>query len=656
MPTSFGTATVNGGGTIGVLDPNTNIVYGQPLGVSHLALVPATIDPTGGDEVTADIQAFIDLQPDGSRIRFQPGGRYWCDLTLTLAGRKRLLIDLNGSTVFSKSKLPLIYHYTNMGITAPGDTGPYTIPGWDPAAQAIYVDPASSQNLSSRNNDQVGDDTNVAPGQDNVPILTFCRSPIKSTGYRLAQILSKANIACTPGTGLAILFLGPNSALARFSLITDGAGNRCQNIKIGNGTLAGTNTTGIYDTTVEGQHGITALGVNGLELGPNLLIRNVWGDGVNATVDNPAGSGTHLGVAPGGNACRNVYFHDVEIHHNGRQGITATGILNGLIERCYLHDNPRSGLDTEIPTNSCVINLTVRWNTIRPHFSWVNPAAYPVGSNIYFENLTLDGNITSGLNFNANNTLAAPAPKLRWKNFTVINNTDDSTSPYNNPGHYDLQFLNVDVVTVTGNSAVLQGGSPVMFFVHHASCTQVAVHDDTITGSTPWVTGHAYAFGNTVYDGISMCWWCTQAHTSSPTTRPPTGSNFDPFWNRVEVSGTVLPVGFADVEGGGQVAATGQVSTGRSGSASVLGGGEVDAVGHSVAHGFAIVQGGGFVVAVGQQKSVANVRGGGMVTATGTIGNAEQDTGEWLTGDVALRGPGWNEGPWNETPWNGFDA
>jgi hypothetical protein len=760
------TATLQSGSAIGEFDQATGLTYGAPLVFTNDVVVPTSVDPTGVDETTDELQAFIDATPDGSRITFQPGGTYYCDFTVNLVGRKNLLIDLNGSTITSKRKLPLIYHYTNMGITAPGDTGPYTVPGWTPKTtvavasdgvtlptatinvasttgfassgsiavatgggaftiithrgvtgtsftsctggvgilatgqavtntnQAIYVDPTSTQNLGAQNNAGVGDDTNINPDQDDIPPLTFLRNPVRSAvvtatgatkGYAIGQIASKTFAPCTPATGIPVIFLGPNGALARFSLVTDANGVRCQNIKIRNGTLAGTNDglhpppgqtghlpAGSYDQQVEGQHGIDAKGVDGLELGPNLLIQYVWGDGVNTTVDSPAGSGTHLDPrptgTPGGNACRNVYMHDVEIHHNGRQGVTATGDINFLMERCNLHDNPRSGIDTEIPTNSCVLNMTIRWNGIFPSFSWVNPASYPVGSNVYFENLTLDSNITHGLALNANNTLSNGT--LRWKNFTIINNDASSASaPFGRSVPNNVtQFINCDNLTVTGNTQKMTG---VIWFVEIGNtCSQVSVHDNTLIDGPPWVTATHYTQGgggigpSCVTNGTNA-YFCTQSHTSNAATEPGVGSLWFNFWRSLQVHGTALPLLFPNFTSGSLLTATVANASAppRVLGAALASGSTLTATVTTTS----FLQAHTFSASV-LTATVVATRPPTFLTGTFTSGSrlvariqrVRRTSGfgknEFRSGSVAARGPGWDAEPngWDSEPWGGL--
>lgn len=64
-----------------------------------IADVPADIDPTGATDVTAELQAFFDTSPNGSRIRLAAGATYRADGILRLDGRSDLELDGAGATI-----------------------------------------------------------------------------------------------------------------------------------------------------------------------------------------------------------------------------------------------------------------------------------------------------------------------------------------------------------------------------------------------------------------------------------------------------------------------------------------------------------------------------------------------------------------------------
>jgi hypothetical protein len=61
--------------------------------------VPASIDDTGGSDVSAALQRFIDGVPNGSTIAFPGGGTYRLGTGLRLLNRRNLVFDGNGATL-----------------------------------------------------------------------------------------------------------------------------------------------------------------------------------------------------------------------------------------------------------------------------------------------------------------------------------------------------------------------------------------------------------------------------------------------------------------------------------------------------------------------------------------------------------------------------
>jgi hypothetical protein len=59
--------------------------------------VPNSIDATGSQDASAQLQAFIDNAPNGSTVVFKAGGRYRLDKGLQLWGRRNLTLDGNGA-------------------------------------------------------------------------------------------------------------------------------------------------------------------------------------------------------------------------------------------------------------------------------------------------------------------------------------------------------------------------------------------------------------------------------------------------------------------------------------------------------------------------------------------------------------------------------
>ncbi|MGY1914945.1 hypothetical protein [Blastococcus sp. SYSU DS0973] len=68
--------------------------------------VPAAITADCSDEVTEDLQGWLDTVPDGSHIDFPRDACYWIDGSLMLEGRHDLVIAGNGTTFRAKNKMP----------------------------------------------------------------------------------------------------------------------------------------------------------------------------------------------------------------------------------------------------------------------------------------------------------------------------------------------------------------------------------------------------------------------------------------------------------------------------------------------------------------------------------------------------------------------
>jgi parallel beta helix pectate lyase-like protein len=66
-----------------------------------VARVPASIDPTGVRDVTAELQAFLDSVPDGSTIDFPAGARYRAEGGVVLENRRGLTLEGHGATILA---------------------------------------------------------------------------------------------------------------------------------------------------------------------------------------------------------------------------------------------------------------------------------------------------------------------------------------------------------------------------------------------------------------------------------------------------------------------------------------------------------------------------------------------------------------------------
>ena len=65
--------------------------------------VPASIDSSGGSDVTTALNAFIASVPNGSTISFKAGGHYRSEGILSVVSRSNLTFDGNGATIYATS-------------------------------------------------------------------------------------------------------------------------------------------------------------------------------------------------------------------------------------------------------------------------------------------------------------------------------------------------------------------------------------------------------------------------------------------------------------------------------------------------------------------------------------------------------------------------
>lgn len=66
--------------------------------------VPASVDPSGGRDVTASLQQVLDETPDGATLRFPAGARYRIEGTLQLHDRNGITLDGNGAELFATTR------------------------------------------------------------------------------------------------------------------------------------------------------------------------------------------------------------------------------------------------------------------------------------------------------------------------------------------------------------------------------------------------------------------------------------------------------------------------------------------------------------------------------------------------------------------------
>lgn len=83
--------------------PSARSLEVQSRSAESVYTVPRQIDPTGKEEVSAQLNKFLAEVPDGAAIRFPAGAVYRCELPLVLKDRKDLSIDGQGATIIAKT-------------------------------------------------------------------------------------------------------------------------------------------------------------------------------------------------------------------------------------------------------------------------------------------------------------------------------------------------------------------------------------------------------------------------------------------------------------------------------------------------------------------------------------------------------------------------
>ena len=87
-------------GVVGLL-LGSPVAAGAGGGPPGTRKVPDSIDATGGTDVTAELQGFLEQVPNGSTIEFPKDAQYRIEGSLSLVERENLTIDGNGATVFA---------------------------------------------------------------------------------------------------------------------------------------------------------------------------------------------------------------------------------------------------------------------------------------------------------------------------------------------------------------------------------------------------------------------------------------------------------------------------------------------------------------------------------------------------------------------------
>jgi hypothetical protein len=120
----FNAAAAQPSGAAPPVDPPARPAAGARASASPATAAACTrtvvADSTGADDVTADLQAFVNASSKGSVVCLAPGGRYRMEGQLHLEGREDLTIDGRGASLFAterSGKARILIDHGGSGIT-----------------------------------------------------------------------------------------------------------------------------------------------------------------------------------------------------------------------------------------------------------------------------------------------------------------------------------------------------------------------------------------------------------------------------------------------------------------------------------------------------------------------------------------------------------
>ncbi len=582
MPTVTGSAVARGGGN-----------RSRAFGTTYTAVVPTTIGSASAVDVTRDdsaaLQAFIDNQPDGTRIQFQPNYVYNCNKTINFVDRNYLMLEGRGATIRATKRGNYSFVVTDATIEADrvhinSPSAPFrplqnTVFSW-------YVQGAVGISQGSR----IG-----ASGYESDTRVIFQPGGNSAGG--------------TPGSGYTMTFTSPQDR-NRSNI----AFQRGYHIRIANLTVQGANTahTG-FDVVLEGQANIGIAGTQDIEIS-RCTFADAFGDNLTLAIY-------------GATRLPSALVHDNEFRYATRQGIAIVGLSNqnlpggitdSRIERNIIRDATRHLVDIEpnAPGADCTHIVIANNDFLRGGLGFLVASEYS-SVNIVVAYLTIDGNrVTDTLNMPFGiNVLAT---NKRWGPIYITNNRATVNFGFGTAGGNTwsslprvIDFSYVDGIYVTGNDVHAQPGRG-MYAVAARYSTGVSaatVHDNT-----------GFEAGRELY--------------VFPYTAP---------------GGAII--GAARGTGGGRATATGIQSAPPDSSAYANGGGRASATGHRIWYGTARANGGGTATAAGIDVTANTGRAvalGGGVATIDLIPDNPWDAG----GGVKLRGPGWDRTGWDAGRWD----
>jgi PKD repeat protein len=218
---------------------------------------------------------------------------------------------------------------------------------------------------------------------------------------------------------------------------------------------------GVYDSTLEAQHGVNVRGTQGVSV-MSCHFHHIWGDFV--YFGGQSGVWSSAGVV-----ADNVF------HHNGRQGIAVVAGHNLLIDNNDIYEVRRSVFDVEPNTNNGGgENITIRNNRIgRKRLNWF--ASH--GKSNKVGNILVENNFsTTAMNMDMKGRSDLPETDPQYRGSVIIRNNIADAS-YGTPRRAIMKFERYDGIYVYGNEHRVQRNRD-MHGVSFRDCLNFEVYDN----------------------------------------------------------------------------------------------------------------------------------------------------------------------------------
>lgn len=160
--------------------PDVPVATDSPAAAWPVFLVPTSIDPTGVEDVTEDLQDFVDALPDGAILRMQPDATYRVEGTIFVNGATGLDWDGAGATIqatesvdFNRRNISLVetsfVHIHDLTIRG-AHPEPGTLDREKQFEHGIWIDSGSDIEISDVTiENPIGDCIYVGVGDEGLP-------------------------------------------------------------------------------------------------------------------------------------------------------------------------------------------------------------------------------------------------------------------------------------------------------------------------------------------------------------------------------------------------------------------------------------------------------------------------------------------------------